>query len=123
MEVAMSEWWRRFKEANATERAYVIVLAVFLFCLLRALFSLIMPCWPSSCRCFSSSLSSWSTAFERGRIDVKPKHPPGPGLAVGGPTSQGQQQDCEQRDQNRDHDASWRAAKGMCRRANAASRG
>jgi hypothetical protein len=30
-EVAMSEWdwWRRFKEANATERAYVIVLAVF----------------------------------------------------------------------------------------------
>jgi len=29
MEVAMSEWWRRFKEANATERAYVIVLAVF----------------------------------------------------------------------------------------------
>jgi TRAP-type C4-dicarboxylate transport system permease large subunit len=22
-------WWRRFKEANATERAYVIVLVVF----------------------------------------------------------------------------------------------
>jgi len=37
-EVAMSEWdwWRRFKEANATERAYVIVLAVFFALLLLA---------------------------------------------------------------------------------------
>ena len=64
------DWWRRFKEANATERAYVIVLAVFFalfvvgaFFFDHAVVAVLVPVlW--------SSQSCWSSGCGHGRIDM-----------------------------------------------------